>query len=121
MSDRTFQSRVCEWFTACFPVSAHSDVEERSHRFLEEALELAQSSGATKEDALALVEYVFSRPEGEPYQETGGVLVTLAALTSTLSIDMVSAGESELARNWSRIEKIRAKQALKPLGTSLPQ
>ena len=121
MNDRTFQSRVREWFIACFPVSAHSDVEERAHRFLEESLELVQASGCTKEDALALVEYVFSRPEGELFQEAGGALVTLAALTSTLAIDLETAGESELRRNWSRIDRIREKQASKPHGTALPQ
>ena len=121
LTHNTFQSRVHDWFTACFSLPVQSNVEERSHRFLEEALELAQASGCTREDALSLVEYVYSRPEGDAYQETGGVLVTLAALSSTLAIDMELAGESELKRNWSRIDKIRAKQASKPQGTALPQ
>lgn len=37
----TYQDRVAAWITACFPASAQVDVAERSHRFLEEALELA--------------------------------------------------------------------------------
>jgi NTP pyrophosphatase (non-canonical NTP hydrolase) len=91
------------------------------HRFLEEAIELAQASKCSREDAHALVDYVFSRPDGDKLQETGGVLVTLAALCSAQGIDMDNAGEEELRRNWSRIDKIRAKQAAKPKGTALPQ
>jgi hypothetical protein len=49
------------------------------------------------------------------------VLVTLAALSNTVGIDMDEAGERELDRNWSRIDKIRAKQASKPQGSALPQ
>ncbi len=121
MSSGTFQARVHEWTTACFPPSAQSDVSERAHRFLEEALELVQASNCSREDALALVEYVFSRPEGATYQEAGGVMVTLAALCNAQSVDMDRAGELELSRNWSRIDKIRAKQAAKPQGSALPQ
>lgn len=121
MTAKTFQLRVREWVSACFPIASQFDREERTHRFLEEALELAQAHGCTKADALALIEYVFSRPEGEPLQETGGVLVTLAALSNTVGIDMEEAGERELERNWSRIDKIRAKQASKPQGSALPQ
>ena len=69
MSSQRFQARVLEWTTACFPPSAHSDVSERAHRFLEEAIELAQSSNCSCEEAHALVDYVFSRPEGETFQE----------------------------------------------------
>lgn len=117
----SFQTRVHEWVVSCFPRAAHRDRHERAHRFLEEALELAQASGCSREDALALVHYVFSREEGEIAQETGGVLVTLAALCNAQDVDMDQAGETELKRNWSRIEKIRAKQAAKPHGSALPQ
>ncbi len=121
MSDRTFQARVQEWTSACFPPSAQGDVSERAHRFLEEAIELAQTANCSREDAHALVDYVFSRPEGEAFQEAGGVLVTLAALCNIHGVDMDLAGEQELSRNWSRIDKIRAKQAARPQGSALPQ
>ncbi|MGR9296994.1 hypothetical protein ACU8L5_17040 [Rhizobium leguminosarum] len=121
MGLRTYQKRVMEWMLACFPPSSAADRSERSHRFLEEALELAQASGCSRDDALSLVHYVFSRPVGEVGQETGGVLVTLAALGNAHELDIEEAGERELARNWDRIEKIRAKQAMKPAGSALPQ
>ncbi|MBY3116690.1 hypothetical protein [Rhizobium laguerreae] len=121
LRSNSFQARVHEWVVSCFPPSAHGDRRERTHRFLEEALELAQASGCSRADALALVDYVFSRVEGDAAEETGGVLVTLAALSNIQGINMDDAGEVELARNWSRIEQIRAKQASKPRGSALPQ
>ncbi len=97
------------------------DRRERTHRFLEEALELAQANGCTREDAQALVEYVFSRPKGAPHLEVGGVLVTLAGLCVASEIQMEEAAEHELARNWNRIEIIRKKFNGKPHGSPLPQ
>jgi NTP pyrophosphatase (non-canonical NTP hydrolase) len=97
------------------------DRNERTHRFLEEALELAQASGCSRDEVLALVNYVYGRPEGKVEMEVGGVLVTLAGLCGALKLDMEAAGEAELKRNWDRIELIRAKQASKPHGSPLPQ
>lgn len=57
MPSGSFQHRVWQWIVACFPTPAHLDVQERNHRFLEEALELAQANSCTKEEALELVEY----------------------------------------------------------------
>ncbi|WP_369805484.1 hypothetical protein [Sphingobium sp. EM0848] len=121
MGVTSYQQRVEEWLEACFPPSVRSDRAERTHRFLEEALELAQANGCNREDAIALVEYVFGRPKGDPKQEVGGVMVTLASLCSASEIHMVEAGDVELARNWDRIDAIRAKQQSKPHGSPLPQ
>lgn len=97
------------------------DRNERTHRFLEEALELAQANGCSRDEVLALVNYVYCRPEGKSEMEVGGVMVTLAGLCGALELDMKAAGEAELERNWERIEVIRAKQASKPHGSPLPQ
>jgi hypothetical protein len=91
------------------------------YRFLEEALELAQAIGCSSEDAHRLVDYVFSREVGQPELEVGGVMVTLAGLCSASGIDMNDAADRELERNWSRIDRIRGKQASKPIGSPLPQ
>ncbi|EAS49004.1 conserved hypothetical protein [Aurantimonas manganoxydans SI85-9A1] len=117
----SYQQRVERWLDQCFPPSVRSDRPERTHRFLEEALELAQANECSRDDALALVEYVFGRPVGRPDQEVGGVMVTLAGLCSASGINMDDAGERELERNWDRIEMIRAKQRAKPHGSPLPQ
>lgn len=82
---------------------------------------MAQSAGCSRDDALALVDYVYGRPVGVPDLEVGGVMVTLAALCSASEINMDDAGDRELQRNWDQIETIRAKQAAKPHGSPLPQ
>lgn len=121
MTSKSYQLRVEEWLAACFPLSVRTNRQERTHRFLEEALELAQANGCSHEEAKELVDYVYSRPIGRPELEVGGVMVTLASLCSATSIDMNEAGERELKRNWERIDLIRQKQASKPHGSPLPQ
>lgn len=116
----TFQKRVLHWLMECFSMEICRDTTERNHRFLEESLELVQSLGCTQSEAHQLVVYVYGRSAGEPRQEVGGVMVTLAALCSAADMDMHEAGESELARVWKNIEKIRAKQAAKPKHSPLP-
>jgi hypothetical protein len=106
---------------ACFPPTSQSDLEERTHRFLEEALELVQAQGCSREHAHTLVDYVYGRPEGDPELEVGGVMVTLAGLCTAAGIAMNQAGDRELERNWARIDNIRRKQATKPRGSPLPQ
>jgi hypothetical protein len=116
-----FQHRVQPWLSQCFGAEIAADTVERNHRFLEEALELVQSTGCTQSEAHQLVDYVFGRPVGEPAQEVGGVMVTLAALCLANGLDMHNAGEIELARIWTKVEAIRAKQAAKPKHLPLPQ
>lgn len=118
----THQNRVAAWMTECFGEEISSDKVERNDRFIEEALELAQATGYTADRAHALVRYVYGRPAGEPGQEVGGVMVTLAALCNVHGIDI----EAEATREVDRITtpemvaKIRAKQASKPTGSALP-
>lgn len=116
-----FQKRVVNWLMECFSMEVCRDGTERNHRFLEESLELVQSLGCTASEAHQLVDYVFGRPVGEPDQELGGVQVTLAALCFPHDLDMDAARERELARVWTKIDKIRAKQAAKPKHSPLPE
>jgi hypothetical protein len=116
-----FQRRVHEWILACFGSEIGSDRIERNHRFIEEALELVQANGCTRSEALQLVAYVYDRPVGEPHQEVGGVMNTLAALCTASGLDMAECGETELTRVWTKVEKIRAKQAAKPKHSPLPE
>jgi hypothetical protein len=117
----TLQARTKPWMDACFGQEISSDKVERNHRFLEEAIELVQSNGCTREEAFKLVDYVYDRPSGAMHQEVGGVMITLAALCLACGIDMHEAGEVELARIWTKVEAIRAKQAAKPRNSPLPQ
>lgn len=111
----SFQSRVRPWMLECFGAKISADVIERCDRFIEESLELVQAVGYDLSRVDALVRYTNGRPAGEPSQEVGGVMVTLAALCLARELDMHDAGETELARilRPEVIEKIRAKQAAK--------
>lgn len=116
-----FQARVQPWLIECFGEVIAGDREERNHRFFEEAGELVQACGMSASEAHQLVDYVWNRPVGEKHQEVGGVMVTLAALCLANGLDMHAAGETELARIWTKVEAIRAKQAAKPKHSPLPE
>ncbi len=110
-----FHKRVASWAFKCFGEKVVNDKMERNFRFIEEALELIQSLGCEKEDVLKLVDYVYNRKPGEPFQEVGGVLVTLAILCNVNSIEIDNAGYTELRRieDPGIMEIIRAKQLSK--------
>jgi len=115
-----FQVAVRKWMFECFGIKISRDPVERNHRFLEESLELVQALGCTASEAHQLVDYVFGRPAGDAEQEAGGVMVTLAALCDAQNLDMTECAEAELARIWTKIVEIRAKQAAKPKYSPLP-
>ena len=117
-----FQKCVADWCVACFGETTADDVVERNWRFLEEALELVQSLGGNAEDAHTLVDYVFGREPGEPFQEVGGTMVTLAALLAANGLQMGDAAHAELCRvcRPETMNKIRAKHASKPHRSPLP-
>lgn len=119
-SVETFQKRVDDWMQRCFGPEISNDRQERSHRFLEESLELVQAAGCTQHEALELVAYVYGRPRGVLDQEIGGVVVTLHALCLAWGKQVDSCGEAELQRVWGLIERIRAKHAAKPKFSPLP-
>jgi len=116
-----FQQGVDVWMDECFGAEIKTDQLERADRFIEEALELSQTFpdfGA--ERAHALVDYVFSRTVGNRPQEVGGVMVTLAALCNASQVSIEESARAELARVWTKVDQIRAKQAAKPKGSALP-
>jgi len=114
MNPRNFQDKVTDWLHRCFGGVIAEDQHERNFRFLEEALELVQTCGMSREDAKGLVDYVYGRPAGEKQQEVGGVMVTLAALCFAQGIDLGIAADSELKRIQGKIEEIRRKKLGKP-------
>jgi hypothetical protein len=111
----SFQQAVEAWTVECFGEEVANDKTERSYRFIEEAIELVQATGTTKEDVLKWVDYVYSRPVGKTEQEVGGVMITLAALCAAHDIDMKWEGWLEFRRidTPELMEKIRAKQVTK--------
>lgn len=112
---QAFQAGVAEWMGQCFLPSLYSNMTERGDRLLEEVLELLQAHGYDKARVPTLVDYVFGRPVGDPAQEVGGVMVTLAGYCWVAGMDMHAAGDAELARiNHPEVmAKIRAKHEAK--------
>jgi len=111
-----YQSSVEKWCLDCFGEEIATNTLERCFRFIEEALELVQSLGVTKEQVLSSVDYTFNRPSGETTQEVGGVMVTLAALCSAGKLNLENSAIQELERIIlpENIEKIRRKHFNKP-------
>lgn len=112
---QSFQGDVATWMGQCFPPSLSSNMTERGDRLLEEVLELLQAHGYDSARVPTLVNYVFGRPVGEPAQEVGGVMVTLAAYCSVAGLSMQADGQAELDRiNQPEVmARIRAKQETK--------
>lgn len=113
-----FQKRAEDWRHACFQTENDGTntvvLAVRLYRFLEEALELVQALGLDEEKARDIVGYVYNRKEGDPPQEVGGVMTTLAVLCEACNMDMMECGEVELARVWTKVEAIRKSEAAKP-------
>lgn len=114
MRIKDYQNCIREWLYKCFNEELCASKPERNHRFLEEALELVQSNGISKEECLKIVDYVYSRPEGDPFQEIGGVATTLAALCASYGVSLEDAALVELARIEDKVDQIREKQSKKP-------
>lgn len=110
-----FQAGVTAWMGECFLPEIIHDRTERGDRLLEEVLELLQSHGYDRGRVATLVEYVYGRPVGEPAQEVGGVMVTLAAYCMVAGLDMHAEGARELGRITQPevMAKIRRKQEAK--------
>lgn len=103
----TIQARIEAWVKSVFGEEVAVNSKERAFRFVEEAIELGQALDLEKADVHALVDYVYSRPVGEPSQEIAGSMVTLCATASALGINVADATLMEA----DRIEtpEIRAK------------
>lgn len=94
-----FQSRLAhEWAERCFGALEANDPTQRGLRHVEEAIELAQACRVPRDQVLALVEHVYSRPPGDIAQEIGGSALTLAVLAVALGYDLESRCGAELER-----------------------
>lgn len=109
------QDRIASWMSTTFSESEGADGKERGFRFGEEALELLQANGCSKEDVLKLVEYVYGRPVGHLPQEVGGTMLTLGAFCNAVGINMIEEARTEIIRcETPQVRaKIQAKQAMK--------
>jgi len=91
-------ARTVSWITSSFGWEVFRDKHERGRRFLEEVVELNQAMGVPHEDALRIVNHVYSRPVGKVEQEMGGVGITLLGLCGAMSLDFQKLTKRELDR-----------------------
>lgn len=110
-----YQDAIEKWMEEVFGEDIACDMLERIMRFLEEALELAQAEGMTRDEAKRVVDYVWNRDTGECNQEVGGVMVTLAGYCAKKGISMSDEAIKEYARinSFEMRKKIFEKQAFK--------
>lgn len=114
MLSQTLQTGIARWIIEIFGWDSYLNKNERAKRFFEEAIELNQAMGVSQEDALRLVNHVYSKPVGDVEQELGGVGITLLALGSALSLDV----SALTLREYERISTLpadhfRKRQAIK--------
>ena len=108
-----WQQMATDWALKTFGETKVMDIQKRCQRFLEEACELVQSLEMPVDEARKILEYAYGRNKGEPPQEVGGVMMTLAPLCHAAGINMASSAATEIARAYERIDKIREKEATK--------
>lgn len=108
------QSRIARWVEETLgeemqeaDLSPLQNRAERAVRFVEEAIELAQSIGVEREQLHRLVDYVMSRPVGDTSQEVGGAMLTLYAVAASCGVD----ADERVLKEIERVEtpEIRAK------------
>lgn len=98
MADREHsQWAIAQWITDSFGADSMA-LRERTLRFMEESLELAQAAGLEPVDIERLLAYVYSRPAGTVPQEVGGVSVTLLALCESFGCSADHAEIAEVTR-----------------------
>lgn len=104
---KNWQSMIGKWVVKTFGHESMTS-HERSMRFLEEAMELVQAHGITRDEVAHLSGRVYSKPVGKPRQEVGGVFVTFLAFCDHHQYDSFDCLKTE----WSRINSPEAQAKL---------
>lgn len=112
------QAVVVDWGARCFGPDHMADKIVRAARFFEEAAELVQAVGLSREHAMRAFDHVYGRDPGDLWQEAGGVGVTLMALCNAIGLSadgcevreinrcLSKTPESFAARNRAKIEQV---------------
>jgi hypothetical protein len=111
---KDLEKRLDDWATKCFGCNTDSyNHKERVYRILEEALEANQCSGISKEEAIALVDQVYSKEPGNIIKELGDIGVTLILCCIRLNLPVRNVIENRIKYCEENVEKIRDKNKLK--------
>lgn len=87
-----------DWAVRSFGKDHVENIPVRSLRTVEESIELCQALGVSKELVHQCVDMVYGRPVGDPMQEAGGVLLTMAIMLRQLGLTIDEVLERELVR-----------------------
>jgi hypothetical protein len=110
------QRVVLDWVERTFGSGPALDLHERAIRIIEEAVEIAQCEGVDADLLHEIIDHVYRRPAGEPWQEAGGVAVTLLAYCEARAISAERCEREEFARAVAAPRaKVREKQDFKAL------
>ncbi|MDB5606706.1 MAG: hypothetical protein JWP25_3606 [Bradyrhizobium sp.] len=101
------QRVVIEWGERCFGIDHMRDKIVRAARFFEEAAELVQAVGLSRDHAMRAFDHVYSREAGTPAQEAGGVANTLMALCGAIDLSF-----DECRNHLTTTARIRQRSAL---------
>lgn len=108
-----FLREVRHWKLATFSRETLTDLQAQTIVLIEEALEVGQSVGLTKDDVLARLSQVYSKEPGELWKELGGVAVTWAGVVGAAGHSAKYICKSALQDCWSRQEEIKRKHLTK--------
>jgi hypothetical protein len=97
MTNEPRPARALIWAIGVFGPIAANPVE-RATRFIEEALELAQSIGVPADRAAAIHARVYARAPGFSTMEIGQAALTLELLAEAIGMNLDASADAELAR-----------------------
>lgn len=111
------ENRVREWVVSRIGPE-HMTTRERAMRLLEEAIELAQAEGVTREQVDCQVAYTYSSKPGDPRQEASGVAICLYGWASAAGATLQEIGLAEMERIEARsAAEVQERLARKVKGT----
>lgn len=113
LSLRFFQGDVRDWVIRTFGFELYQDKRERAERVAEEAVEVVQAAGLSRERMHQIVDWVYNKPPGDLQREIGGMLLPLSALASAHKIELEQAVSSEFAFASTNSLRIARKNRIK--------
>jgi hypothetical protein len=120
------QVEVEKFVRTNFGDKCFDDLEERTARVLEEAIELYDAEHKKRDAARAaahkLVDHVFDQRKGSVNQELGGLTITALAYCAAKGVRMDKAAETEIRRvlSLSKEHFRKNQQAKASAGVALP-
>lgn len=100
----TIEEQAIHWVRTAIGAQSATPAE-RALRLLEEAMELAQAEGISRNQTAALADHVHSRPKGEAIQEARGVAFCAYAYCGAIGQWMLLLAMEELSQAQSKDAK----------------